>query len=302
MKKIILLSVITLFALISCTKEGVFNPKKKLSKTYSQFIALGISGEKELQQIFEWDGKLLNAIKDKDGVIEQQFEYNSKKQLVKITNPESPNYYVSLSYNGSKIETQELYMDGKLFAKSEYTHSGNKITEMVISLDAALLFESPKKMTEKLSYFGIPKKMTEKLSSHAAKFPSSAQKASLPFISFYAVSLDWSGKNISKMTIRYSDEILSLLEGDNVSDWRTYVTYSYDKNENPYYGFFGVSGELPILEATSLSENNVTSEKFEDNEGDSEVDNYVYEYENKFPVKRTYVYDSYSFIDFYEYE
>lgn len=53
--------VISSFLLMtSCYKEGVYQPKKKISKIYEEFPE--DSGDKRLIQTWEWDGDLLKSI------------------------------------------------------------------------------------------------------------------------------------------------------------------------------------------------------------------------------------------------
>ncbi|MDR1973411.1 MAG: hypothetical protein LBQ31_01925 [Bacteroidales bacterium] len=310
MKKTIILSAITFFVLIgitSCTKEGVFNPEKKLSKTCYQSDNMD---EKKIAEVYTWSGKLLTDIRDRDGYIIQEYEYNNKKQLVKIRF--SSDEYIEFSYKNSKLKSATVNFYGKVFAKVDYVHSENKITEATVYVPQNEFNGAPKqdKMTKAFLSLGFSEKMTKKLLSQLANV--SLQKTSSSkddFIRYIIISFEWDEKNISKQIFKYADEIKGKLSWENAEGFRLETSYSYDKKQNPYYGFFGFIGDAYLFEVRTLSYNNITSQKETyfnyDVIDDEYIYNYNYEYEDDFPVKRThtYFYDNVTsqFHLFYEY-
>ena len=88
MKKVLILSLCAVLcaALISCEKEkpGVYNPKKKIQKIYCEN-----DGEKVLDQVWNWSGKLLNRIDyyyHGNVAGSDVYSYDSKNRIVRITN------------------------------------------------------------------------------------------------------------------------------------------------------------------------------------------------------------------------
>ena len=144
MKKLSLL--LALFALAlsftSCDKEGVYNPNKKISKSY-----LDTSEGKQLTSTWNWDGKLLRTIDYHDlisGEIAYTniFSYNDKDQIVSISD-----------ITNNEIEIKKT--NGKIISVSQETFSKLLDEKCTLSANNVLYIKPSIK-------FGIIPKFLEK--------------------------------------------------------------------------------------------------------------------------------------------
>jgi hypothetical protein len=115
MKKLSLLLTLFVLALsfTSCDKEGVYNPNKKISKSY-----LDTGEGKQLTSSWNWNGKLLRTIDYYDlisGEIAYThiFSYNDKDQIVSIsdiTNNLTTKYF----YYGNRFDKIVSYHNDEI--------------------------------------------------------------------------------------------------------------------------------------------------------------------------------------------
>ena len=114
-----------LFSFTSCHKDGVYTPKKKISRIYSQ-----ISGQtKMLTEQWTWKENLLSKI---DYYYNGTYSHTNRyqydgKQLTKVLIDGGE---IRFTYDGSKLEKMEMWFSGSLFWKAKVTHEGNKIVEI----------------------------------------------------------------------------------------------------------------------------------------------------------------------------
>ncbi len=277
MKKITLtamvLAVACLFA--ACTKEGTFNPKEKISKVYSSSKTVYTIGsnatttsvDKHLTQSWTWDGKLLKSINNynNDGSLNYtvNFTYDGK-QLTKIQNA-ATNEYCEMTYDGSKLTKWEVYDGTTLEMTATVTHDGKKVSKIDL-----VYYDTDKKnlgfinnITEMLMPIYTP--ATAKVLNTVATKGSSSE----------SLTFTWDGKNISK--VESVDEEGTLT-----------IEYTYDEMKNPYQGF--VMALMGYDYSGWGSQNNVVSETSKYSDGESYTYNYTYEYDDKWPVTKTYNY------------
>lgn len=279
MKKVSLftmaLAVACIFA--ACTKDGVYNPKEKISEVYiSESSAYTYGGTttsnstpKYMSEKWTWNGKQLTSISyyNTDGAIESTttFSYDGKQlSEIKLGNNVS-----KLTYDGSKLSKIESFNGNELLSTATVTHDGKKIVKIEFeNYDSDKACKDAKAMAFKQTVmkFIMPvytENTAEMLNTISTKGTDK-----------YTMEFEWSGKNISKVTMKDA-------EGSNT------ITYSYDEMKNPYKGFFYFI-ENP---AEYGSQNNVVSETFsyvEDGQTENYTYNYTYEYDGKWPETKTY--------------
>src|SRR5574344_1096037 len=95
-KNYVLLLIAALCVILSaCTKEGVYNPKEKISRIFYQSSN---SNGKNLQESWTWDKNLLSKIVDENGDF-RNFEYDGKQlKTVRYSNGDKLEYTYPLNF------------------------------------------------------------------------------------------------------------------------------------------------------------------------------------------------------------
>jgi hypothetical protein len=156
-KYFVLASALVVVALIntSCDKEGVYNPKEKISKVY---VDNGDEAGKELYQTWTWDDKLLSKIDNSMMETKDVLEYNKNNQLVKVTSYEESveTGYTTLTYDKSNLTSMDIYTDGKKSVSIAVEHDGKKSLNLQqLLLRKILLKQTCKKALIVLNYLSI---------------------------------------------------------------------------------------------------------------------------------------------------
>lgn len=290
MKKITLLLMMSMLLVTfsSCKKEGVYNPKEKISKIYEDY---GYS--KMLSEIWEWDKKQLKRIDHcYDGLVEwtEDFSYNEKGQIARVDCYEDEEYAI-YQYDGKKLSKVSYYYEGELESEYIIKHNGKKISEIEMKL---FYIDWKGRSNSRLMSEGYnPIKMLLSENAYASVRKISNDYAEIsrwqdPTPLSFTIKLEWEKDNVSKIETA-------------VSGLRVSIEYAYDNKSNPFANFFSIYFE-DVLDYNSLSKNNVTEIRYteiEDGYTDVEVERYSYSYDGKFPVEKR---DDYSNIYYYEYE
>ena len=272
MKRLSFLLVIALIGavMVSCNKEGQFNPKKKISKisyseSYKYEIWNGLSWEVEEQdnsnyvaQRWNWNGNVLEGIDfySSDGTLSYSEKYTYKgKQLSTISWGGAGRF--ELVYEKGKLSSIDYYSGSSLISSYVFTHDGNKISKITVnSYDAKATVEHP-----------LPSWL---LNVPARDFMKASRENSS-----YEYEFEWDGKNVKRMTY--------LAPGE-----REDYYYSYDNKLNPYYGFW----EIDEFDVNSImSKNNVTRLEYS-YDGETHVNDYTYTYVGKYPASMTRTFNS----------
>lgn len=303
MKKITLLVAVLALGLffVSCNKEGQFTPKNKIDRVcYSGTYKYEVYSDgywstqnnsntsKYIQEIWNWDGKLLKSITyyNSDGEMSytENYEYDGKR-LVSISWGSAGRY--TINYEKGKISSIEAY-DGtvKMFS-ADFTHENGKITNIrCTDYDNK---SSVNALPLNVFRFFIPEASMESIAMSLAKIH---EKATTKDIYSYDIKIEWDGKNVSKVTWE---------EG---AYWES-NEYTYDNKLNPYAGLFDLD-EFGVTEI--LSKNNVTRRVYRDSDNDYKERDYIYTYDGKVPTMQTCSYTNtydnyrYSYTDIYYYE
>lgn len=291
MKKNISLLFFACFAmlLVSCHKDGVYNPKKKISKIFvtqtshyhSEYGDNDYNSGRQLREVWTWGKKTLDRIDhyyDNKLSYTQYFSYD-KNRLVRVS---SDDMYCTYKYDGKFLQQVDVYEDNVLVRTYKVTHQKgkwSKIEETWYDDDYMKAGKGDRLMPLRFVLSDeICKSIKESGKKHYAKHGSKGTGSA-------TITLTWEKKNVSRMVVSVSD-----------GDTYTY-TYKYDNKKNPYCGFLGEMGEY--YGTAMLSENNVIQEDEQSEDGYYSYF-YDYTYDGNWPsslrssYSHTYEYGSYS--------
>ncbi|MCR4811984.1 MAG: hypothetical protein K5867_05235 [Bacteroidales bacterium] len=294
MKKIFFIAAASmlLLSMTSCNKQkdGVFNPKQKISAIYHAYREQG-SWYNSATYMWEdedpyvtpmhkseewvWDGKQLQQIRyfSEDGTIDdtETFTYDGK-QLVRVEYDYGDDReYTTYEYDGKELASAKFYVDGLLYISYEFTHTDKKITDITMTeydYDKSVTDIARRQLSSLRSILPMGQIGEKVIANCEARLKT---KAASTYIT--RISLTWTSNNITRITYKWSD-------GDIDTD-----DFTYDNKKNPYYGLLNSEGEITPFYS---SENNVlTYGSYA----------YVYEYDrNDYPTSRvstyTYTYSS----------
>lgn len=270
--KTLLLVAVCALLFSSCEKEGQYLPKKKVSRithvtssTIWGITTTSVTG----YQDWEWDGKLLSKItlRNGDGDMEGTVvpQYDSKKRVTAL-------HCVS----GSDIDDYKFTYEGKNLMKiTRYSNDKDAVTEYT--------FRKEDKNVVEITVQGYAAKALDGTGINPLQFVLPSEVAELikpadeKATTIY--KLTWDGKNLASM-----EEIRSGV---------TYANYNwaYDNGINPLKGLFSngngsLNGFEELYSANNVVEQrSVTHLTFADLE---EHFKYEYEYEDNYPVKKTW--------------
>jgi hypothetical protein len=268
--------IVALLACISCQKEkdGVYRPDKKITRITTNYYDENSDMLLEsLIDVWHWNNKKLSKIDYADGS-SLTFEYKNKR-LVSMT----------LTGNG-QIMYGELAYENKKLKKIIFEYS--KHSKLVIFMkkredeNAVLLQYDYQGNGSKDSFF---EKSTARMLSHITEFPCD-QYITQHFQSCIEIDNISKGSYHWESTLTYHNgnvtQIHTQYSGVSTLNEIT-IFYEYDQHNNPFRN--SIMDEFNSV--LSHSVNNPTSSKYV-NYG---VENYLkwtYEYEDGWPVKRTY--------------
>ena len=292
MSKIKVITVVALVAVMSagmfsaCKKDGVYNPKKKISKIYEQ----NDNGEKELSETWTWDGNKLARIDYANGNF-NVFEYE-KDRLINITDRNGN--YQKYIYDGSKIDKiQHWSKDGSvLFEEYKFEHKGSKISKITSESSIEDFdfedFDYPETSSKSLKNNALRFVLPEQIANIAsAEFKNNLKSQKALKVSL-SIELTWKGNNIEKATLANSSVNIPIA-----------IQFTYDNKLNPTYGLF--AGETIANSKNNIKKMTVTLAGIPMTEQE-----YSYEYEGNFPTKITMTQtegtDKDTFVGYYEYK
>lgn len=213
---ITILTMVLMFVFASCTKDGVYKPKKKISKIYVTVQTDLSNNQKMLKETWTWDGKLLSQIAYPDGDV-AHFTYK-KSQLTTITNGDCR---TELTYDSKNkfIDNIKVYFDDKLYSTTTFQHEKKLITSYKVEFTGE---EADKakcaRLIENIFRFIAP----EIAQNEVANYVKAIERKSKGDES-YTVNLVYDDKNITEQTVKF----------DNTQN---VFTYTYTEYLNPFYG------------------------------------------------------------------
>lgn len=271
----ILLGVLFVASMISCTKEGVYNPSKKIQRVYNASTYT----DKYLSQVWNWEGKLLKSVDhfSSGGGLSftENFTYDGSR-LIRVDDF-SNSEYATFDYDGSVLKTYNYYYKNKLSSTINFTYDGKKVTQIIYTI------YDDKKVESHLTA-PVPAIIRESMDVLAEKADASKGLRTITY------QFTWTNDNITKMVGTSEGEMMT-------------ATFTYDAKNNPFKGYLNLySVEDPSM---FYSKNNVTQYMQTELNGENDIYNYTYQYDgNDYPTMsiRTRVDSDYSFTTFYEYD
>ncbi len=236
--------LLPMLAVVSCKKEGVYSPDKKISEihieaTVTERDATGADTTyniaKYKAQEWTWEGNLLTAVTsfDQTGArtAKQLLTYDGKK-LVKVAD-ESGKYYTQYGYKNGKLTTIATVSDGTSLMNADVIHDGGKISKLKFAIDLSDFNLDDFNFAKKSLGYVMPEKLA------CVLFSSSMAKSKAGQPIEVVVNLTYVDDNVTKMTVSYSG--LTAIT----------VNCTYDKKHNPKYGNYADIGP------SALSKNNI---------------------------------------------
>ena len=280
-----LVSIIAICAvLVSCNKEGQFNPKKKISKiSYSEMEKdefwdgiSWITEEEELipayvGQVWNWNGKKLESIDyyDEDGmfVATDNFSYNGK--CLSTISWSTGRY--DFIYEKGKLSSIEYYYGDTKSAVYDITHDGKKISKITYTVINSVRGAEIHPLPSCILGLNLP----------TPKSKHSVALADPKGSTTYEFAFEWNGNNVSNMV--YTTPLYSAR-----------YSYTYDNKLNPFYGLWNeeaVEGEFDIETGFSIlmSKNNIAHCTVRDEDESFDLD-YTYTYQGNYPTSATMTY------------
>lgn len=269
---------------IACQKEqeGVYNPKKKIERIYTegQYHSEDYNRvvPRHLSEVWSWNGDQLGSISyyDDEGsfIATATFSYqNNRVDAVSIGYFNETYFTWRYTYQDALIVSMQEYWDNEQTAEIHFTHTGKEITR--ISYTRHDLGKNVRSRISPLRFI-LPSLNVDlycKVSSNKI-----IKGESKDWSGTIVYELEWKNGNLAKS--KYYDD-------DNYYD---FTDYTYDTRTNPFYSsFFGqyepVSGVDNLMAwCFPTSKNNVLSEKASDSNGYELVLAYNYVYNGKYPT------------------
>ena len=246
MKKIgvVFLAFLPLFAFLSCKKEGVFNPDKKITQVYTEATvtdsdAGGASTtsdiEKYKSQEWTWSGNLLTEMKsfDSDGSVtgKQILTYDGKR-LIKVAD-ESDSTYTEYTYKNGKLVSLTMVAAGQEMMSADVIHENGKIAKLKFAMDMSGMDMGDLNFAKNSLGFVIPEKVADIILSPRIAKSKASQRIEI------VANLTYIEGNVTKITVSYSG--LTAIT----------VNCTFDKKHNPLYGCYANIGP------SALSKNNI---------------------------------------------
>ncbi len=253
------LLVTFLFSLVSCHKDGVYNPKRKITKLYHQ----PVNGEKYCYQEWNWNGKLLESIVHllPSGASNAITKYYYENDRIK----EIRDYGRSIlfSYDKSHIEKVEVFYGGKLETEIRFFHTKNKITKIEFTE-----FDSKSNAAHLQGLFSLH------TFDNIQNFYENRDIKDNKAVTFWSIEYIYEGNNVFQE---------KYIEGNLISIY----TFKYDKKINPFYHLLYGSDSFTYID---VSKNNIVSITYSDNAGSESYDRiFTYTYDKQdYPISSKY--------------
>lgn len=247
-------------AFSSCTKEGQYLPKEKISqivytKSYTEAIT-GITVSSTEKEEWNWGGDLLNFIDYYNSTGTRYnttlFRYDDQKRIVEIQDGDGS---AKFDYDDNQIDEIELYDQfGHETGKIEFEHKGGKVVAInVKNYDFAQKGFNPLR-------FIFPESLAEMMMKNASKSSDTRY------------TLTWKGNNVKTV--------------EAIGSTRSSANYTYDNKTNPFLGLYNVL----VSQRGSLmfSTNNVVQMVYKD-DNTNLTEDYSYSYDGNYPTRVSWV-------------
>lgn len=249
MKKIIAILMVAVIAvgLSGCTKEGAYNPMKRISKIF--VYEEGVGG---LEQTWSWSKKTLDKITYDDGT-SALLSYDSKNRLIKmtlaknnLTTPDSP--VAEYTYDGKYLSKIVIKEGNKVDTEVEVKHSNGDISELTTTMYDVELGELTNQTlahltTPLLADPIIRESVVNSTKLAARKMAESGSKATI----VSTTKFTWASGNVTSMETNVQN--MGLVATQN---------FTYDDKTNPFYNCYAyATNDDSGLSTAAFSINNV---------------------------------------------
>ena len=254
--------------MVSCTKEGKYNPNKKISKithTYSYkseywdgnswVVDEEMNGD-DGSQVWNWDGKQLTSIDYYlAGVLAYTEYFTYEGNLLTSIGFGGDGHY-DLVYEKGKITSIEEYDGSERIGVYGVTHEGGKITKI-----AYTSFSGKSAEVRPLPSFVLGLDLPA---------PKAQGNMNAPKGTSFEYEFEWAGKNVKHCTYRNANYMEECF-------------YTYDKKLNPLYGLWEVEEvDFQMI----VSKNNVSRVELHSDNSITLTD-YSYTYQGDVPTIAT---------------
>ena len=276
-----ILAVICL-VVVSCERDGVYQPKKKISKIYYDYVT-----GKGLFCTWVWDGNKLNTIIYPRGT-ELQFFYKGKQidSVCKVipNYPTGSNYY-KFTYDKKKhhLVAVDCYSDGNGWDESTKAHY-----EFIYSVDGHI-------SDMNIEYYSLPYDKSSELDDDLLVMLTALPQIPQPiFFQLFSeveqtkglldtrhVTFEYEGDNVVRCTLTYGQYV------------ETY-DFAYSHVKNPFHNLLNQSPEWPFPYVTSNQYMLNSSTSLVICSGEVESFTYAwaadfdYDVEEEYPTRMTY--------------
>ncbi len=277
----------------SCTeKEGIYNPKKKIASVYESSVyhdyeypeddeVIG----KSLSEQWVWSGDILQQIKyywDGIQMSTEKYAYDKDNRVVSVETSGwdlEADSRMDYEYDGNLLSKCKLYYDGELEREFTFTYNGRTLSSMKCKVYLNFDKSLRKHFLTPLRSLGFDRSMSKPVEQCLKKFCSEAKGAEE-----FDITFEWTGKNVTALRMRGNSTYCDIL-------------YEYDQKLNPKKGLLGNFFEPELY----CSANNVT--KYTETEyGETEIVEYSYEYDGKYPSTKQWTErDEYGYEQYTEY-
>lgn len=255
------LACTTAFALTSCTKEGAYNPKKKISKIY----VTKYGNSEQLSETWTWDKKTLTSINMEGSTINLSYDKNNR-----LSSATSGTSSMTYEYDGKFLSKITCTEDGELAGTYTFTHDGKTISHIKMEIVDGLFSNSP---VYAATMRMIPAEITQTMQECAA------QNAIKGIVITYDYDLTWEKNNVTQIVMKSN------------ADSHTYTfTYTYSEYLSPFRCSFFGSDVIDNLCANcpfGLSKNLPVSCHVDWGESTHRDIEYTYTYTDKYPLTET---------------
>ena len=274
----ILIIAVICSVMVSCNKEGRYNPKKKISQVsfclsekdemwngHEWVTTREYSNPEYVGQVWNWKGNQLESVDfyEADGQLMANYHFvykNAKITTIECNGGESRYEFV---YKNGLLTTMEFYSGSTCDFVYEYTYSKGKIQKIVFTP-----LSGKSAVTQEL--------LPVELLAGLPPLPDEDEKALRDDKREYYFY--WDGDNVEQLAFR---------QGSYAADYY----FTYDKMLNPLRGVKLDQVASQLFYASfplTMSKNNISRCIVESN-GGTDVYDHAYTYDGKYPVVMTWI-------------
>lgn len=225
----IVLGMLIVAFMASCTKDGVYNPKKKINMVYKasseDYNGSHYETQRYLAEKWNWDNKTLSSIQFfNDGDYTENFTYDGNR-LTRIDIYESSES-MTIEYDGNYLKNANIIYRGKPEGTVSFVYNNKKLSELRITY-----YDAKSKHESRILASVLP--FTSEVNETIVEF---AEKAvATKGVSYVSYKCTWNGDNITQVMATWDD-------GDVLN-----LSITYDDKINPLKGFYGYGLEGDVM-------------------------------------------------------